>query len=148
MQMPFEIFLIRLAAALLGGLLIGIEREIKNKDAGMRTHALVALGSAIYMLVALDLLAQDGTTGDITRVAGQVATGVGFLGGGVILKTQGSVQGLTTAATIWCCSAVGTLAGAGLLIETFTCVALILFITWLLQYIELRIKKPKNNENH
>lgn len=138
--MPFETFLIRLGVAFLGGLLIGVEREVKDKDAGMRTHALVAIGSAIYMLTGLELLAEEGNSGDVTRIAGQIATGVGFLGGGVILKTGGNVQGLTTAATIWCCSAVGTLAGAGLLIETFICVGIILVITWLLHSVEHRIK--------
>ena len=142
--MPFETFLIRLCVAVGAGLLIGLEREIKHKDAGIRTHALVSLGSAIYMLVALELLSQDGNSGDVTRVAGQIATGVGFLGGGVILKTNVSVQGLTTAATIWCASAVGTLAGAGLLIETAICAGLILFITWFIQQLEKLFKKPKN----
>ncbi len=138
--MAFDIFLMRLGVAVLAGLLIGIEREIKDKDAGVRTHGLVSVGSAIYMLVALELLAHDGTEGDVTRVAGQIATGIGFLGGGVIIKTNGNVQGLTTAATIWCCSAVGTMAGAGLLIETFICVGVILIITWLLQLVEQQIR--------
>lgn len=144
--MPFDTFLIRLGVAFLGGLLIGLEREFKNKDAGMRTHALVAVGSAIYMLVGLELLAQDGSSGDVTRIAGQIATGVGFLGGGVILKTSANVQGLTTAATIWTCSAVGTMAGAGLIVETFICTGVVLFITLVLQLIEQSIKREKDSK--
>ena len=71
--MPFETFLVRLCVAVGAGLLIGLEREIKHKDAGIRTHALVSLGSAIYMLVALELLAQDGNSGDVTRASSAVA---------------------------------------------------------------------------
>ncbi|MFN7117433.1 MAG: MgtC/SapB family protein [Saprospiraceae bacterium] len=139
--MSFEQFLLRLGVAVIAGALIGLEREIKNKDAGMRTHALVSLGAAAYIVVSLALLEKNGTAGDATRVAGQVATGIGFLGAGVILKNNGSVYGLTTAATIWCCSAIGTLAGSGLIIESFIGVAFVLFITWVMHYAERFFRK-------
>lgn len=144
--MAFEQFVLRMGAAVVAGILIGLEREIKNKDAGIRTHALVSLGAATYIIVSLELLTQGGNVGDATRVAGQVATGIGFLGAGVILKNNGSVQGLTTAATIWCCSAIGILAGAGLFLQTFIGVCFILLITWVLRFVEgwfKRFSMPK-----
>jgi putative Mg2+ transporter-C (MgtC) family protein len=104
--------LLALLAALLFGALIGIERELRRHPAGMHTNALVALGAALYVLAAT-------LVGDPTgpaRVAGQVITGVGFLCAGVILHEGGSVRGINTAATVWCASAVGVLAGLGLVL--------------------------------
>ncbi len=98
-----------LLAALLGGLL-GIEREVKQKTAGLRTNILIALGSALFTIVSIEL-APD--SGDPTRIAAQVVTGIGFLGAGAIMRTDSGVQGLTTAATVWVNSAVGVAAGGG-----------------------------------
>jgi putative Mg2+ transporter-C (MgtC) family protein len=98
-------------AALLGGL-IGAEREYVGKAAGLRTHMTVALGAATFVLIALE----SGISGDgLARVIEGVATGIGFIGAGTILKRdrESGIQGLTTAATIWLTAAVGTAAGAG-----------------------------------
>jgi putative Mg2+ transporter-C (MgtC) family protein len=92
-------------ASVLGGLL-GYERERHGKAAGLRTHMLVALGAALFVLVALDAGAAPA---DLTRVIQGIATGIGFVGGGAILKSPqvGAVRGLTTAASVWLTAAVG-----------------------------------------
>ena len=91
------------------GVIIGLERELRNHEAGLRTNALVALGAALFVSLPR-LLALDG---DSTRIAGQVVTGIGFLAGGVIIRDGFSIRGLNTAGTLWCTAAVGTLAGSG-----------------------------------
>jgi putative Mg2+ transporter-C (MgtC) family protein len=98
-----------LLAALLGALL-GTERELKQKAAGLRTNILIALGSALFALLSIEL-APPGA--DPTRIVAQVITGVGFLGAGAIMRTDSGVQGLTTAATVWVNAAVGVAAGGG-----------------------------------
>ncbi len=99
-----------LFVALLLGAFIGLERRLRGHVAGLHTNALVSLGAAAYVLFAT--LAGDPTAP--ARVAGQVVTGVGFLCAGVIMRHQGEIRGLNTAATLWCTSAVGVLAGQGL----------------------------------
>ncbi|MBI2221671.1 MAG: MgtC/SapB family protein [Acidobacteria bacterium] len=99
-----------LAASL--GALIGLEREWNQKAAGLRTNTLIAVGSALFTLMSIELAPPD-RAADPTRIASQIVTGIGFLGGGAILRTGGSVKGLTTAATIWVNAAIGVAAGAG-----------------------------------
>ena len=102
----------RLAAAMACGMVLGFERASKNKPAGLRTHMLVALGSAVFVLVPLELHV---TVGEIGRVVQGVAAGIGFIGAGAILKRteEGDVQGLTTAAGIWLAAAIGVAIGLG-----------------------------------
>ena len=107
----------RLGAATIGGALVGVNRELRGKPAGMRTHALVSLGAALVTLSSV-YLASTGRTVDsnaITRSVQGIIAGVGFLGGGVILKTsdRGSVRHLTTAASIWVVACLGIVCGAG-----------------------------------
>jgi putative Mg2+ transporter-C (MgtC) family protein len=102
-------FAAQMAVALLLGMLIGLERQWRQHTAGLRTNALVSLGAALF--VGLSALI-DGEASP-TRIAAQVVSGLGFLGGGVILREGLNVRGLNTAATIWCSGAVGALAGAG-----------------------------------
>jgi putative Mg2+ transporter-C (MgtC) family protein len=97
-------------AAFLGGLL-GIEREWRNKSAGLRTNILIAMGSALFTLMSIDMA--KGTGGDSTRIAAQIVTGIGFLGAGAIMRTGVDIQGLTTAAMIWVNAALGVAVGAG-----------------------------------
>jgi putative Mg2+ transporter-C (MgtC) family protein len=111
--------LVRLAvAALLGGL-VGLERELDEKAAGLRTHILVASGSALFTLVSAygfhEFLTQGGAVvrADPSRIAAQIVTGIGFLGAGVIFRQGLTVLGLTTAASLWLVAAVGMAAGAG-----------------------------------
>lgn len=121
--MTFTIFLLRIGLAFLLGALVGVERQYRQKSAGLKTNTLVSVGSAAFVLLSLTLTDTDGSgvyRGDATRVAGQIVTGIGFLGAGVIMKGGRTVIGLNTAATIWCSAAVGTLAGAGLWMQATT----------------------------
>jgi len=104
--------LIRLAAAGLVGAIIGLERQRAHKPAGLRTHMLVSLGAAVFVLVPLELHV---TVGEIGRVVQGVAAGIGFIGAGAILKRneEGDIQGLTTAAGIWLTASVGVAIGLG-----------------------------------
>jgi putative Mg2+ transporter-C (MgtC) family protein len=102
-------FALNVGVALLMGFAIGLERQFRQHPAGLRTNALVGTGAAMF--VSLSHLMGD--TASPTRVASYVVSGVGFLGGGVILREGLNVKGMSTAATLWCSAAVGTLAGAG-----------------------------------
>jgi putative Mg2+ transporter-C (MgtC) family protein len=106
------------ALALVLSALIGLEREVRAKSAGMRTHTLVGFGSAVFVIVSkygfADLLTTDHIALDPSRIAAQIVSGIGFLGGGLIFVQRDVVRGLTTAATIWLAAAVGSAAGAGL----------------------------------
>ena len=90
---------------------IGVERELRQKAAGLRTNMLIAVGSALFTVVSIELARAGGTP---DRIAAQIVSGIGFLGAGSILRSGKSVHGMTTAATIWVNSAVGMAAGAGL----------------------------------
>jgi putative Mg2+ transporter-C (MgtC) family protein len=100
----------RLLLATALGAVVGLEREYRQKPAGLRTNILIAVGSALFTIISLTL-----TTGvaDQSRVAGQIVTGIGFLGGGAILRYRDTVHGMTTAATIWVNAAIGVAAGTG-----------------------------------
>jgi putative Mg2+ transporter-C (MgtC) family protein len=107
-----------LALALLLSALVGLEREFRQKSAGLRTHTLVGVGAALFMLVSKygfnDVLQPGRVIVDPSRVSAQIVTGVGFLGAGIIFVRRDSVRGLTTAAAIWVTAAIGACAGAGL----------------------------------
>lgn len=109
---------LRLAVAALLGSLVGLERERLDRAAGLRTHALVAVGAALFMLVSAfgfeDVHGVSQVVLDPSRVAAQVVSGIGFLGAGTIIVQRGSVRGLTTAASVWAVAAVGLAAGGGL----------------------------------
>ncbi|GLU45844.1 MgtC/SapB family protein [Nocardiopsis ansamitocini] len=107
-----------LFSALLLCSLIGLERQIRQKSAGLRTHTLVGLGAALFVVVSKygfgDVLREGSVMLDPSRVAGQIVSGIGFIGAGMIFVRRDTVRGLTTAATIWVSAAVGTACGAGL----------------------------------
>jgi putative Mg2+ transporter-C (MgtC) family protein len=103
-------FAIRLATAFVLGALVGVERQWRQRQAGLRTNCLVAIGSAMFVMMGGLISGADGSQG---RVAAYVVSGIGFLGGGVILKEGFSIRGLNTAATLWCTAAIGTLVGLG-----------------------------------
>ena len=104
-------FSLRIVLAVGLGAVIGIERQYRQRGAGLRTNALVAMGAAAFVTLSSLLLGEQSPT----RIAAQVVSGIGFLGAGVILREGLNVRGLNTAATLWCSAAVGTLAGAGFL---------------------------------
>ncbi|MEU5835992.1 MgtC/SapB family protein [Streptomyces diacarni] len=114
--------------------LIGLERRAKRKSAGLRTHALVGLGAALFMLVSkygfADLMDADNVSFDPSRIAAQVVSGVGFLGGGLIFVRRDVVRGLTTAAIVWVSAAVGMACGAGLPLLALAVVALHFLTVW------------------
>lgn len=116
---------VRVALAIVFGAAIGLERQWRLRTAGIRTNALVSVGSALFVIVgAVGLGEQDAA--DPTRVAAQVVSGIGFLGAGVILRDGLNIRGLTTAATLWCAAAVGSLAGSGMeLVAALGCAAII-----------------------
>jgi putative Mg2+ transporter-C (MgtC) family protein len=126
--------LLRLAAGLVLGAAIGWERELQRMPAGFRTHALVGLGSAIFTVVSA--FAFPGPMTDPTRIAAQIVTGVGFLGGGAILHYRGNVRGLTTAASLWTVSAIGMAAGAGLYVVALGATVLVVVTLVLLDRLE------------
>ncbi|HLG66015.1 MAG TPA: MgtC/SapB family protein [Ktedonosporobacter sp.] len=137
--------LLRLGLALLLGACVGFERERGDRAAGLRTHALVALGACLVMIVSAfgfgDVLGVRNVTLDPSRVAAQVVSGIGFLGAGAILLRKEIVKGLTTAAAIWVVAAIGLACGAGMLLEAiFTTIFTIAVLT-LLQPLRRRIRR-------
>ena len=128
---PLEIVL-RLGAATLIGCALGLNREIRGKPAGMRTHALVALGTALVTLTGMVLAGQDGEfdSNSVSRVIQGVVAGIGFLGGGTILKsdTGEQISGLTTAASLWVVACLGIACGVGLWAMALVALGLALFV--------------------
>ncbi|SDK86685.1 putative Mg2+ transporter-C (MgtC) family protein [Salinimicrobium catena] len=135
---------LRIGAALLSGLFIGVEREIRNKNAGLKTNALVSLGAAVFVLVSLHFRGEPSV--DITRVMGQVVTGIGFIGAGVILHTGTTVRGLTTAATVWCSAGAGCLAAVGLYPELLVLTIIIVFVNVFFGYLDKYINRKLNRD--
>lgn len=108
-----EIIIRLVISSVIGGL-IGIEREVNNRPAGLRTHVLVTVGSALIMLISIDGFSDAvNRTGDPARLAAQVVSGIGFLGAGTIMRTGNSINGLTTAASLWVSAGIGLAIGAG-----------------------------------
>lgn len=125
----YEIIFKLALAGILGGL-IGLERESLNRPAGLRTYTLVTVGSALAMIVSLDMYFQYYQTvnADPGRIAAQVISGIGFLGAGTIMREGATVRGLTTAAGLWVVACIGLAVGAGLYIPAIVTTILILFI--------------------
>lgn len=126
-----------LLAVALGGL-IGLEREIHAHPAGMRTHIIVCVGSALITLVSTSIGDVNGGKGDPARLAAQIVSGIGFLGAGAILREGASVRGLTTAASIWTTAGIGIALGANAYYGQLAVVAtvLVLFTLWILNRVE------------
>ncbi|MCB0656237.1 MAG: MgtC/SapB family protein [Saprospiraceae bacterium] len=132
--MDLTAFVTRLLLSIACGLAIGIEREWRNKAAGLKTNTLVALGSAIYVMLGQSLIREG--QDDVTRVIGQVVVGVGFLGAGVILRGGGTVHGLNTAATVWVTAAIGCMVGIGWVWPPVIGSVIVVIINILLHIIE------------
>ncbi len=122
----------RLALAAVLGAVVGLERESAGQDAGFRTHLLLSLGAALFGVVSVGAFdafitgARTNVQVDVTRIASYVAAGVGFIGGGAILKHAGTVRGITTATSLWTAAAVGLAAGVGFWVGAVTATALAL----------------------
>lgn len=125
-----------MVAAILGGL-IGLERQLRHKPAGLRTNLFICFGAALYTILSAQLAGSFG--GDHTRVAAQIIPGIGFIGAGSILHARGSVVGLTTAATLFVVASVGMAAGGGLYITAIFATGLILIALELLRVVETKM---------
>ena len=125
---------IPLLIAVVLGSAIGLERKLNDFTAGIHTHALVALGSALFILLGIKLAAAS----EMARVASQVVMGVGFLGAAVIMRDGLQVRGLNTAVTIWCSAAIGAIAGAGLYTLALEGTTVIILANFLLHIVEHR----------
>src|SRR5215469_11885194 len=123
-------------ATLLGGL-IGLERQLRHKPAGLRTNLFICFGAAMYTILSSELAGKY--TGDHTRIAAQIIPGIGFIGAGSILHARGAVVGLTTAATLFVVASVGMAAGGGLYVTAVFATGLILIALELLRRVELKL---------
>ena len=129
---------IRMVGAGLLGAAIGYEREMRAKGAGLRTHVLVALGACLFMIIS-QYGFSEADRFDAARIAAGVVGGLGFLGGGIIMKTSNHVSGLTTAAGLWVTGAVGLSMGCGLYEMAILCTALLLLCMEVLNFYSLRM---------
>lgn len=141
----WDAFVPLVAAAVLSGI-VGIEREIRRKPAGLRTNILIGLGAALFTAMAETMANEDAAT----RIIQGIVTGVGFIGGGVVMRQSGSVQGMTTAATIWLVTGIGVACGMRLYEMAIGVTVLALIILWGLSPLDKRIHKAQkglqNNE--
>ena len=143
--------------SLIMGFAIGLEREYANKWAGLRTHILVCVGSCIFTILSIwgfpVLMAEDATaTRDSARIAAQILTGIGFIGGGTVLRHGSAIYGLTTASTLWVAAAIGMACGCGMYwlaaLSTFYSVAILVFVrffekTFISKYTSKTVKRLK-----
>lgn len=140
---------LKLIAALFLGMSLGIERAIAGKTAGMRTYGLVTMGSALFVIIGVIAGDQYGTLGgniESLHFAGQIITGVGFLGAGLIILKSSKVSGVTTAAGIWASAGVGMAIGYGLYALAIIATVLILFVFTGLWYVEDSLKTLAHDE--
>jgi putative Mg2+ transporter-C (MgtC) family protein len=126
--------LIRLAVAVGLTAVVGLERELQQEQAGLRTHALVGLGAAAFTVIST--IGFPLGDGDPTRVAAGIVTGIGFIGAGTILRNGGGVRGLSTAASLWAVGAIGMAAGAGLFVFAVGTTVLAIFVLEVLERLE------------
>lgn len=145
--MTYDTFLIRIGISCLLSFCIGLERQWRRRAIGLRTNVLVSIGAFLFVTFSIQINAAD-----MTRIAAQVVSGIGFLGAGVILKDGSNIKGLNTAATLWCNAAIGVLCAAGLLIEASIGTILILFANIILRFITQKLNmihsKNKKYDNY
>ncbi|HEY3883640.1 MAG TPA: MgtC/SapB family protein [Vicinamibacterales bacterium] len=133
-----------LLAAVLGGV-VGAERELRGKSAGFRTNILITMGCALFTISSIMLAGSDA---ERTRIAAQIVTGIGFLGAGAIVRTRGSIHGMTTAATIWVNAALGVAAGGGEYRLAISAAAITLIVLLVLGPLEASIDRRFGRDNH
>jgi putative Mg2+ transporter-C (MgtC) family protein len=149
LQWPLEPLIRLTLAAVLGGL-VGLEREVRGRQAGFRTNILVALGCCLAMVVSISFAYHPwprpgmfNINVDPARLAYNVMAGIGFLGAGIIVKNGGSVRGLTTAAALWCVAAIGLACGFGLYLIAVFSALIILLVLWILDHFERFLPKVR-----
>lgn len=153
MNIELEFILRIFIASLLGGA-VGLEREYRDKAAGFRTHFLVALGSALFMVISAygfeGVLANDFNSPirlDVSRIAAQVVTGIGFIGAGTIILQKNAVRGLTTAAGVWVTAAIGMACGGGMYVLAVVSTALVLIGLEAFNYFLHRFDRHRDREH-
>jgi len=139
--MSYKLFIINLLCCLALSFLIGIERQWRRRIIGLRTNVLVCIGAFLFVTFSVQMHGND-----ITRIAAQVVSGIGFLGAGIILKDGNNVKGLNTAATLWCDAAIGVLCAGGLIIEAVIGTFCILFSNVCLRFITKKMTQPKQEK--
>lgn len=137
--MTYQEFFIRIVMSFFLSFCIGLERQWRGRAIGLRTNVLVSVGAFLFVSFSIQTSATD-----ISRIAAQVVSGIGFLGAGVILKDKASIKGLNTAATLWCNAAIGTLCAAGLILEASIGAFFILFANIILRSITHKLNKSHN----
>ena len=140
---------VRLLLTLVLSGLIGLERQVHRRDAGLRTHILVALGSCLIMLTSLYVfdIYKDQVALDPVRIAAGVVTGIGFLGAGTIIRESDGVRGLTTAASLWVVAGIGLAVGVGFNKVAIYTTVLVLIVLHFLRYLEAPLLKTTCDEN-
>ena len=141
--MSLEQFIVYLLICFFLSFFIGIERQYRHRSVGLRTTILVAIGS--YLFVSFSVLL-NGYNIDVTRIAAQIVTGIGFLGAGVILKDGVKIRGLTTAATLWCTASIGVLCASGFILEAISGTVIILFSNVFLRYVNKIVNQKSKYE--
>lgn len=125
-------FVVRLVVSIICGVIIGVERKTRSKEAGIRTHAIVCMAACLFMIISkymtTALFNETGQSGDPSRIASQVVTGIGFLGAGIIMYRRDVMYGLTTAAGVWATAAIGMAIGSGFLVVGVVATLLILIL--------------------
>lgn len=141
--MSLEQFIVYLLICFFLSFFIGIERQYRHRSVGLRTTILVAIGS--YLFASFSFLLNDYNI-DLTRIASQIVTGIGFLGAGVILKDGIKIRGLTTAATLWCTASIGVLCASGFILEAISGTVIILFSNVFLRYVNKIVNQKSRYE--
>jgi len=135
-------------AALVVGGAIGLEREYRDKAAGFRTIILITVGAALFTMFSLRLGGDDDPVRIAAGIAAGIVSGVGFLGAGVILRHQGEIVGITTAATIWLTAGLGMGIGSGNYTTTAIAASAVLVVLWLFPVLEVRIDRARETHNY
>ena len=141
--MEIELILKILLAAMLGGI-IGLERELSHKEAGLRTNILIAIGSTLITILSFKIAALS-KTADPARLTAQIVSGIGFLGAGAIIQARFAVHGLTTAATIWTVAAIGIAVGSGFYLLAFLVAIFVVIVLTVFKLLLAYLEKHKQN---
>lgn len=141
-------FIVRLLLSIICGILIGIERKTRSKEAGIRTHAIVCMAAALFTIISKYMVAQQFTesgipSGDPTRIASSVVTGIGFLGAGIIMYRHDIMHGLTTAAGVWATAAIGSAIGAGFIVIG-VCATLFILVLQIIFHLPIKAFATKH----
>ncbi|MBE0665606.1 MAG: MgtC/SapB family protein [Candidatus Aminicenantes bacterium] len=141
--MEIDFILKILLAAMLGGI-IGLERELSHKEAGLRTNILIAIGSTLITILSFKIAALS-KTADPARLTAQIVSGIGFLGAGAIIQARFAVHGLTTAATIWTVAAIGIAVGSGYYLVAFLVTIFVVLVLTVFKFLLAYMEKQKQN---